>query len=259
MVAVPVPEWCLQPATPGPHGPWDGRAAPQSRQGIHCSRWAYWAGDKLEGQHLQGPSQLFVRGSRSHWVPTTAPPVRSRTESRRAINLPSSHWKPKQTIPAAPQGAGLSPSLLSKPRSRFSCEPLPKPCTSSSASSNHSSHASRAPASHGGSPDAVAWPVTRRPGTGTPAAPGKQTAFHLGLLPCATAATFSRPGSASSTAGKFSKVQPCGCCGLSCRRCCHHGCHRSWRRAGPIQQTNKKHARLGWGCAWEAEIRCSES
>lgn len=168
-------------------------------------------------------------------------------ESRRDINLQRSHRKPKLTNPAVPQGAGLSPSLLSKPRSHFSCEPPPELCTSSCASGNHSSHASRAPASHGRSPHAVAWPVAHRLGTSAPVAPGKQTTFRLGLFPCATAATFSRLGCAGSTAGRVSKVQPRGCSGLRCQCCCHCGCHRSWRRAGLIQPTRTAWRLLRFG------------
>lgn len=36
-------------------------------------------------------------------------------------------------------------------------------------------------------------------------------------------------------------------------------CHQGWQRAGLKQQTNKKHAWLGYACTLETEISCSES
>lgn len=136
---------------------------------------------------------------------------------------------------------GLSPSLLSKPKGHFSCEPPPKPCTGSSACRNHSSHALCAPSSCGRLPDTAAWPMPRGLGTSAPVAQGKQTAFPPGLLPLATAAAFSWPGCAGSTAERFSKVHPCSRCGLSCWHCLPPRLAES-----KTETTNKQETCMSW-------------
>lgn len=148
---------------------------------------------------------------------------------------------PNRAIQLRHRELGLSPSLLSKPRGHFSCEPPPKPCTSSSAGRNHSSHALHAPSSRSRSPDTAAWPVPRRLGASAPVAQGKQTAFPPGLLPLATAAALGWPGCAGRTAGRFSEVQPCGRCGLSCRRCLP-----PWLAESRAETTNKQETCTAW-------------
>lgn len=110
VMVVPMTEWYVQPGNlPRQALGWQTRITEQVGHPHGCSHWAHCSVDELGGQHLQGPSQPLIQHSRNHWVPTTAPPVRSGSESRHEINIHSSHWKLKQSDLAVLQIVGALP------------------------------------------------------------------------------------------------------------------------------------------------------
>lgn len=208
-----------------------------------CNCWAHWVGEELGEPHLWGPSQPLIQSSRSHWVPTTIPPVWSRRESRREISLRSSHFETQTEQSScatkswgSPHPSFPNPGAISPASHRQSHAPAPQPAetTAPTPCTLHPLAVARQTLRLGPCPvdsvQARLWPrVNKQP-------------FLQGcclLPPQPPSAGLAVPAARLRGLARSTPVVAVG--SAAGARACHHG----WRRAGLKQQTNKKHAQLG--------------